>query len=409
MSIESRIRASLRERADRVESVRDRSPELERDSSADRGPDLSGPRRLVSAVVALALFAASAILVWSAFRPTESRTPAPVSTPSTTQRGELIEPMTEREGAEVFAVRAVAAAGLMDPVDSRSFGFTYRDDTTRTASGWRVGFAAMDCEPKGTGNDVVFTCRGLSGDEPDTGNAVTDAYVTVALDGGTWTVVGFDGNVLDDERIRLVGSTLPQQTEPSHWEFPAVATARHDGVVTGFESVALWVGPYPTEAMGSVCDARALAADGEDLGSVSRWYEEAPDRPFNRVGWVHAQEIGDAPPATSDISIRCRQYTGLGWTVVVDPSLVRQDGEVVGVRIELEWQGAEDITTPAECTVEILNQSGEVIWEGRGRAESLWPQPDPNGYPYHTQVFIPIGPDGPTRVDHIGAFDCRMG
>lgn len=406
MSIEERVRESMRERAGAVRSAHDRWPEIEEGGPPEvQASGRRGAHRVITVVVALALFAASAVLVWSAFRPTTHRMPAAPATPYRLPSGELVEPMREQEEAEVFAFRAVAATGLMDPHGARSFGFTYRDDTTRTGSGWRVGFATMDCAPRKSDEGLEFTCTGLSGEDPNTGNAVTDAYVTVALDGGTWEVTGLDGNVLDAERERLVGYSLPQQAEPSHWEFPAVgAWHGKDDIVTGFASVALWVGPYPTTARGSVCDARALAADGADLGSLARWYEEAPDRSFERAGWVISRGVADPPQGMVSAAVTCVQYTGDGWEVVGAPELVRQGGDVVGVRIPLEWQGEEGITTPAACEVEVLSQSGSVVWQGRGRAEAFEPKDD---YPYHTQVFVPGPLENPPGADHVGSFSCR--
>jgi len=58
-------------------------------------------------------------------------------------------------------------------------GFTYTDDTTQTDDGWRVGFAASDCEPR----DETFTCRSLSGEGSD-GNALTDTFMIIALQEG---------------------------------------------------------------------------------------------------------------------------------------------------------------------------------------------------------------------------------
>jgi hypothetical protein len=62
-----------------------------------------------------------------------------------------VERMSGQEQAEVFAFRALAATGLMNPFGKRSYNFTYEDDTTRTDKGWRIGFAASDCQPRKTG------------------------------------------------------------------------------------------------------------------------------------------------------------------------------------------------------------------------------------------------------------------
>ena len=126
----------------------------------------------------------------------ESGAPAP--------NREIVEEMTEQERAEVFAFRALADTGLMNPFGKRSYNFTSADDTTQADDGWRIGFAASDCEPRGG----TFTCRGLSGEDPELGNALTDTFVTVALGDGRGRVVGVEGNMLDDEQERVIGYTL---------------------------------------------------------------------------------------------------------------------------------------------------------------------------------------------------------
>jgi hypothetical protein len=239
-------------------------------------------------------------------------TPGPALTdspsPAAPHEGEvLIEPTSKRQQAEIFAFRAVAATGLMDPFGARSYNFTYADDTTRTENGWRVGFAASDCEPQRTGDGFGFTCRGLSGEDPDLGNALTDTYVIVRLDDGLWKVVDVEGNMLSDERERLVGVSLPQRSEPSHWEFPAIGHWLDEGT-TVTEMVALWVGPYPTAAHGTVCTAQPIDANGVSVGKALRFYQPAPLQPFERGGWIRGYELPQGSVGLAEVT--CSQNTG---------------------------------------------------------------------------------------------------
>lgn len=81
MSIEDRVRAALRDRAQRVRVARTRWDEIEQASPAESGlPRASGPRRALAAAVALAVFAAAGLLLWSAFRPSDGVTPAGAGT-----------------------------------------------------------------------------------------------------------------------------------------------------------------------------------------------------------------------------------------------------------------------------------------------------------------------------------------
>jgi hypothetical protein len=286
----------------------------------------------------------------------------------------------------------------MNPFGKRSYNFTYADDTSPTELGWRIGFAASDCEPR----DGLFTCRGLSGEEPETGNAITDTFVTVSLSDGLWEVVDVEGNMFKDERQRLVGYTLPQREEPSHWEFPAVGVWPGDGEVF-IEMMALWVGHFPTSAPGSVCEIRGM----NDQGAVVDkrvWYHEAPTREFERGGWVWGTGI-DANHVDVVVSVECRQFTGPGWEIARAPEIVGTPGDVSGVSAELVWRGAGGFTTSAECRATLVDAAGNELWEGSGNIERLWRPGELKDYPYRHQVFIPTNADVDAHA--IGEFTCE--
>jgi hypothetical protein len=368
--------------------------------------DAGRASRVMTALVALALFAVVSVFGWYAFRSVSSDDHAITARPSPgAVEGEaLVEPMTEQERAEVFAFRAVAANGLMDPFGSRSYLFTYADDTTRIDGGWRVGFAASDCEPTTTGDGYAFTCQGLSGEDPQSGNALTDTFVTVALQSGRWVVVDVEGNMPAEDRDRLIGFGLPQVDEPSHWEFPAVGLWPGEEGTVAIDMVALWAGPYPTSASGSVCDVHAVDADGRILSTPRRFYEMPPDRPFERAGWVHATGVEQPADATRFV-VECRQYTGPGWDVASDPVIVGAPGEVVAVSAELVWRGEEGFTSGARCTATIVDETGEMVWRGSTDLMPLWRPGELNQYPYRATVHI-LTREGPVDGHGIGDFSC---
>jgi hypothetical protein len=240
-----------------------------------------------------------------------------VRAPSSSRNGALVERMSEQEQAEVFAFRALAATGLMNPFGERSYNFTYEDDTTRTDAGWRIGFVASDCKPRMAGAGYSFTCTGLSGDHPETGNALADTFMIVGLGNQQWTVVGVEGNMLERERDRVIGYRSAQREEPSHWEFPAVGSWPTDQEVYS-EAMALWVGPYPTSAPGSVCGLQAENAPSDVLRDSSRFYQEPPNRPFERAGWIRGID-GPRVGENAKIRVYCQQYTGRGSEVASGP------------------------------------------------------------------------------------------
>jgi hypothetical protein len=392
---------------------------LEREHSG-RSPDLAWVlargrrlRLLRFASVALSVVVVAGVITTALVAlPTDGRSPNPVTgddspapqespSPQSARKGEIVEEVTARQRAEVFAFRALAATGLMDPFGKRSYNFTYEDDTTATSEGgWRIGFAASDCEPRGG----VHTCRGLSGEHPETGNALADTFVVVEPNEGVWRVVDVEGNILDEERDRVVGYDLPDRDEPSHWEFPVVSLRSPD---EGFSvtMLPLWVGPYPTESPGSVCTIEARDGQGEMVGERVIFYEEPPNREFERAGWVMSRGVPGANGAEA-VDVGCRQYTGLGWEVPSDPEIVGSPGEVSGVTAKLVWRGDEGFTTAAICRATLQDEDGEVMWEGSGRVEPLWRQSELKGYPYRTVVFITTRGES-VDAEEIGEFSCR--
>lgn len=206
----------------------------------------------------------------------------------------VVELIPEQQQAEIFAFRAAAATGLMDPFAERVFVFTYTDDTTRTGDAWKVGFTVSNCAPK----DGGFACRHPDGTSSSaTGEA--NAFLIVQLADETWSVTGAEGNVLDSERTAVTGYALSREAEASRWEFPSVDVYPSEkfSMVMAF---ALWVGPYPTQAPPSRCGIVAV----DDAGEVvfrDAWVDEAPNRPFSRAGWVRSMSVdGSAVEATID-------------------------------------------------------------------------------------------------------------
>ena len=362
----------------------------------------------VSAVVIIAVISTAIIVL-----PTDGGTPNFVAgDPSAQPResisqqapreGEVVEEMTEQQRAEVFAFRALAKTGLMDPFGKRSFNWTYEDDTVHTPQGsWRIGFAASDCEPRGG----LFTCRGLSGEDPETGNALADTFVVVELSEGAWGVIGVEGNILGAERDRVVGYQLPDRVEPSHWEVPAVSPRKGPDEGLSVTMLPLWVGPYPTNAPGSVCTLELSDGEGKALGGGAVFYYEPPQREFERAGWVHTRGAGSEQRA-ENVQVDCRQYTGPGWEVESSPEILGGPGMVSGVIAELVWRGGEGFTAAAVCRATLVDEAGQVVWEGSSKVLPLWRPNELRDYPYRTDVHV-TARGGPVDAQGLGDFSCR--
>ncbi len=379
-----------------------------------RSPDLQwvlargGRLRVLrfAAITLSAMAVVGVIAVAGVLLPGDGTSPAPVtddhlvgpqeSLPPRQTGKEVVEEMTEGEKAEVFAFRALTATGLMEPFGKRNFILT-RGRSSRTDAGWRIEVAVSDCQPRGG----TMTCRGLSG-EDGVGNPRTDTVITVALDNGRWTVIDLEGNVLDEERGRIVGYTLRQREEPSHWEFPAVGVSPDAQFV---EMWALWVGPYPTTAPGSVCRLQGVNDDQEVVGETRLFYVEAPQRSIDADGWVRGTDL-ESTSGLRDAVVDCHQYTGRGWEVASEPEVVRNDGVIAGVAAKLVWRGAEGFTASAVCLATLVDEAGEVVWEGSAKIEPFWRPSELRDYPYRWDVLVPYrGEQKDAEV--VGDFSCK--
>lgn len=328
--------------------------------------------------------------------------PAASSTPDvqTPRSGEVVEDIPEAFQAQVFAIRALDAVGLMT-LDGRGFLINEQEDVVETEDGWRVPFSATECGPS--------TCRPLSGEtDPESGNALSDTFVTVVLEDGRWEVVGTEGNMSRADHEALLGYSLPHVREPSHWEAHGVSTRGPD---EGFsvQMLPVWVGPFPTTAPGSVCSAQPLDGSGEAVGEPTLFFQEAPANAYDRAGGVHSRPVLTAPGSTEDVAVECRQYTGRGWELASEVEKTTEGRDIVGLSAELVWRGDEGFTTSAVCHTTLLDEDQEVAFEGTGRVESLWRPGELKDYPYRATVYVDFGGKRFFGVEnyYVDRFDCQ--
>jgi hypothetical protein len=329
------------------------------------------------------------------FEPSEPDRAAPV-----------IEETTEQERAEIFAFRALAATGVMTPLGEHTYTWTSEEHTTRIDDAWKVGFAASDCAPREGPEGQSQTCRPVGGEDPRSGNARgPDTFVHVERDGNVWRVVGLDGVIRAEHRDRVVGYELPHELEESHWELPAISIWRITDDERSVQMWPLWVGPFPTDAPGSVCELQALDGEGRPVGDAVVYYVEPPAHAYSRMGWVMGRGAGTERPF-EDAEATCHQYTGRGWEVEHGPDLIGQDGGVIGVSASLVWRGDRGFTAAAVCRATLVDEDGATLWEGTGKALALWRPGELKDYPYRTDVTVTT--DGETvRADAIGDFECE--
>jgi hypothetical protein len=329
-----------------------------------------------------------------------------------------VENIPEKRRAEIFAFRALAATGLMDPLSARTYSWLYAPDAIREDGQWRVGFAASDCAPRPT----VLTCRLLSGKDPDRDSEVLDTFLIVALEDGTWRVADVQGNMLPEERDRIIGFSLADLPEPSHWEFPATAVGPVASDGTGWLSMwPIWVGPYPTDAPGSVCEVQLVDANGAPVGKPSIFYQEPPAGPLDLGGSVRGSDF-ENPDGVVDAVVECRPraHTGSGWQVASEPVIERDEGEVMGVTFHIEWRGSRHFTTPGTCNLTLFNEADRVVWQGSKRIDHVgeWTKSDvpyrifivtaPGRHPHQNVAVDRLSeiPADRTSAVHVGAVGC---
>ena len=364
-----------------------------------RGRKLRRVRFASGALSAAIVLGAGGLGIYQLSSPSDPPGPSVANEAEQTSEG-LVEPIPESRRSEIFAFRAVAAMDLMGPYHARSYNFIDEHDTTAIGDGaWSVAFAASDCAPR----DNLYTCRPLSGEDPS-GNASADTFVEVMLADGEWVVSGVSGNMLETERARLIGYSLPDRAEPSHWEFPAADFLPEAGT----SLIPIWVGPYPTEARGSFCTVRLLAASGETIGKEGSFYQEPPDREFERAGWMRGgggEEVKGGGERVADVAVDCHQYSGRGWDVVGEPDLVQGREGVVAIIIDLVWQGERGFTTPATCMAKLVDADGQPVWDGKRRLEPLRRDGELKDYPYRASITLFVQGDA-VDAETVGGLTC---
>ena len=136
--------------------------------------------------------------------------------------------------------------------------------------------------------------------------------------------------------------------------------------------------PLSDERPGSVCTLEPRDGEGKALGDGAVFYYEPPQREFERAGLVHTRGAGSGQGA-ENLQVECRQYAGLGWEVASGPQIVGGPGMVSGITVELVWRGEEGFTAAALCRATLVDEVGEVVWEGSSKVPvdlGLIPEPD---------------------------------
>lgn len=282
---------------------------------------------------------------------------APEAAPATTGSS------GEQGRAEVFAIRALAAAGLYE---TRGDYYSYSREATRVGSDWRLGFSRMFCGRFG----IVQTCRPVRAGDGE------DAWLTVGLDDDTWRVREVEGDFDDAPTATLKAFSRPDVRGAPHWEYPAasIRPAEEEGGRVSYEAHSLWVGPIPYKGPGSACEARAYLDGRVVYTSEHQWYDAAPHPTHSRTGGTRSGSLEGVAEADR-AEIVCEQFDGAGWQVTGEPSVLQFDAEdSVTIEADVVWRGEPLVMGQSWCTVGIYDGDGALLDTRTTASRLIWPE-----------------------------------
>lgn len=275
--------------------------------------------------------------------------------------------------AATFGIRAIAHAGLLDPL-GQYYGY---DGIVRPGERWVIAFQSSTCYR----NERVETC------DPNTGTREdphTDAWVEITVDEDHFVVTDAVGRFTSEQEDAVRSYTEPATIEETHLEFPTVRIDRsmHE---EGWEirAAMLWAGPLYVRGVWSVCTPVVYGHDGNVL-----WTARASAHSTRRGEYFRANGLmymGAFPleeePARAEL--RCEPWAQETWSLRAEPRIHRfpQDDSVV-VEAPLAWEHDEIVGIASRCRVELLRRNGSVIdtevvrgpsspWAGRRHRETL--------------------------------------
>jgi hypothetical protein len=280
--------------------------------------------------------------------------------------------------AATFGIRAIAHAGLLDPL-GQYYGY---DGIVRPGERWVMSFGSSTCYR----NERVETCDPNTGtrDEPQ-----TDAWLEIALEDDHFVVTDAIGRFTDDDEAALRSYSEPATIEETHLEFP---TVRLDRSMTedGWEirAAMLWAGPLFVRGVWSVCTPVIYDHDGNVIWTGSAFADSTRRGEYFRSNGLFgagAVEL-DEEPARADIV--CELWTKETWTPAGEPEIRRSPskGHVL-VEAPLQWEHEPVAVIESRCRVELRRRDGSVLeaevvrgpvspWAGRRRKETLYAQVD---------------------------------
>lgn len=268
------------------------------------------------------------------------------------------DPMSQQ--AATYAIRAIASAGLLDPLGQY---YSYKS-VVSLEDRWVVSFASSTCYR----DEHIETCDPNTDTDGD-GYGETDAWLEIAIDQGDFFVTSAFGRFSDEDRSRLAAYREPAVVEPAHLEWPTVRLDVEEGErFLRLRAANLWAGFIDDDVVWAVCrtigyddqgnvvyeDERALAhrARGEDSRSGGLFGSGVPsDRGITRAeipceNWEENRETWYV--ARADVS----------WT--------KKDPRHVLVSAELRWFHGLISGLESDCEITLFKRRGRTRLVKRG-------------------------------------------
>ncbi len=253
--------------------------------------------------------------------------------------------------AATFAIRAVAHAGLLDPL-GQYYGYEaivpYEDR-------WVVAFRTATCYR----DERVETCDPNAGSREE---PVEDAWLEVAVEDDHFVATDAFGRFTGAQEDAVRSYSEPAAVEETHLEFPTVRvdpSRRGDG--WDVRAVDLWAGPLPARGVWSVCTPVLYGSGDEPLWRGERFALAARGESMRSGGIFGTGSIEvDEEPARA--AMECEPWTEGAWTVAGEPSVHPYPaGDAVIVTAQLVWEHRRVDGLESQCRVKVLRRDGKVV------------------------------------------------
>lgn len=298
--------------------------------------------------------------------------------------------------AATYGIRAIAHAGLLDPL-GKYYGY---DGIVQHEDRWVIAFRSSTCYR----NEQMETC------DPNTGTReehFADAWLEITIRDQMFVITDAFGRFTEEDEAELRAYTEPSTIEPTHLEFP---TVRIDPSLyePGYEirAAMLWAGPLFVPGVWSVCHAEVYNAKGNLLWSGRNIaFDTRPGEYFRSNGLlgIGAGKIA-GEPASADMV--CELWTEETWTLAGEPRIERfPHRDLVEVGADLVWELPTIISLESRCRIGLFRSDGSFIkaktvtaetspWGGRSKTSALFARlrvGRPRSVDYATVRCLPKG------------------